>query len=96
MTAALEPGILEETERYLNIIILLAGFNRFPKWRVPIAVYGSALLFGLPHLSNLGIYGETLPATLAQAIGVTGDGFLWAVLYLYSGKIWPSMLAHFM
>ena len=27
LTAAIEPGILEETERYLLIVIFLAGFN---------------------------------------------------------------------
>ena len=41
-TAALEPGIFEETERYLAIIILLAGFNQYRNLRVPIAIYGSA------------------------------------------------------
>lgn len=54
LTAAIEPGILEETERYLLIVIFLAGFNRFPKYRIPVAIYGSAILFGLSHLSNFG------------------------------------------
>ena len=95
LTCAIEPGILEETVRYLNIIILLAGFNHLPKWRVPIAIYGSTLLFGLAHLGNVGWHGATLSATIMQAIGVTGCGFLWAVLYLYTGKLWPAIVAHF-
>ncbi|MGS0677570.1 CPBP family intramembrane glutamic endopeptidase [Lactobacillus johnsonii] len=95
-TAALEPGILEETERYLAIIILLAGFKRYRSWRVPIAIYGSALLFGLSHLGNVGWNGETFEATIAQVIGVMGSGFLWAVLYLYSGKLWIPMIFHFL
>lgn len=95
-TSALEPGILEETERYLNIVILLAGFNHFPKWRVPIAVYGSSVIFGLGHLGNLGCNGETLAATIAQVFGVMGSAFIWAVLYLYSGKLWLPMLFHFL
>lgn len=94
-TSALEPGILEETERYLAIIILLAGFKRYRSWRVPIAIYGSALLFGLSHLGNIGWNGETFEATIAQVIGVMGSGFLWAVLYLYSGKLWLPMIFHF-
>lgn len=94
-TSALEPGILEETERYLAIIILLAGFKRYRSWRVPIAIYGSALLFGLSHLGNIGWNGETFEATIAQVIAVMGSGFLWAVLYLYSGKLWLSMIFHF-
>lgn len=94
-TAAIEPGIFEETIRYLDILILLAGFNRFPKWRVPIAIYGSGVLFGLAHLGNVGWHGETLTETLAQVFGVMGGGFLWAVLYLYSGKLWITMIFHF-
>ncbi len=95
-TAALEPGIFEETERYLAIIILLAGFNQYRNLRVPIAIYGSTLLFGLSHLGNVDWNGETFEATIAQVIGVMGSGFLWAVLYLYSGKLWLPMIFHFL
>lgn len=95
-TSALEPAVLEETARYLNIIILLAGFNRFTKLRVPIAVYGSGLIFGLSHLTNVGVDGSTLSSTLAQVIGVLGGGFLWAVIYLYTGKLWVTMIFHFL
>ena len=95
-TAALEPGIFEETEKYLAIIILLAGFNQYRNLRVPIAIYGSTLLFGLSHLGNVDWNGETFEATIAQVIGVMGSGFLWAVLYLYSGKLWLPMIFHFL
>ena len=96
LTSAIEPGILEETERYLMVLIFIAGFNRFPKWRVPIAVYASGILFGLSHAGNVGWNGETLSAAIAQVIGVMGSGFLWAVLYLYSGKLWLPMIFHFL
>ena len=96
LTSAIEPGILEETERYLMVLIFIAGFNRFPKWRVPIAVYASGILFGLSHAGNIGWNGETLSAAIAQVIGVMGSGFLWAVLYLYSGKLWLPMIFHFL
>lgn len=93
-TSALEPGILEEMERYIWIIILLAGFNRFKKWRVPIAVYGSTLFFALTHLSNIGVHGQSVAGTISQVVAVT-DAMAWAVAYLYSGKIWLIMLTHF-
>ena len=80
----------------MAIIILLAGFKRNRSWRVPIAIYGSALLFGLSHLGNSGWNGETFEATIAQVIGVMGSGFLWAILYLYSGKLWIPMIFHFL
>lgn len=96
LTSAIEPGILEETERYLMILIFLTGFKYVRKWRIPIAVYASGILFGLSHAGNVGWYGETLSATIAQVIGVMGSGFLWAVLYLYTGKLWLPMLFHFL
>ena len=96
LTAAIEPGILEETERYLLIVIFLAGFNRFPKYRIPVAIYGSAILFGLSHLSNFGWHGESFTSTIAQVIGVMGSAFIWAELYLYTGKLWLPMIYHFL
>ena len=96
LTAAIEPGILEETERYLLIVIFLAGFNRFPKYRIPVAIYGSAILFGLSHLSNFGWHGESFTATIAQVIGVMGSAFIWAELYLYTGKLWLPIIYHFL
>lgn len=94
-TSALEPGILEEVERYMWIIILLAGFQRFPKLRVPIAVYGSTLFFALTHLSNIGWQGQSVAGTISQVIAVT-DAMAWAVAYLYSGKLWITMITHFL
>lgn len=96
LTAAIEPGILKETERYLLIVIFLAGFNRFPKYRIPVAIYGSAILFGLSHLSNFGWHGESFTATIAQVIGVMGSAFIWAELYLYTEKLWLPMIYHFL
>ena len=96
LTAAIEPGILEETERYLLIVIFLAVFNRFPKYRIPVAIYSSAILFGLSHLSNFGWHGESFTATIAQVIGVMGSAFIWAELYLYTGKLWLPMIYHFL
>ncbi|GAA3635514.1 CPBP family intramembrane metalloprotease [Lactobacillus hamsteri] len=93
-TSALEPGILEEAERYIWMIILLAGFNQFKEWRVPIVVYGSTLLFALSHLSNVGVNGQTFLATISQVIAVSG-AMIWAVAYLYTGKLWITMIAHF-
>lgn len=94
-TSALEPGILEEMERYAWMLILLAGFQRFPKWRIPIAVYGSTLFFALSHLTNIGWQGQSLAGTISQVIAVT-DAMAWAVAYLYSGKLWLTMITHFL
>lgn len=94
-TSALEPGILEEAIRYVDIMILLIAFQNLRKWRVPIAIYGSTLLFALPHFSNIGWQGQTVMATVAQVLAVT-DAMVWAAAYLYFGKIWPIMIVHFL
>ncbi len=93
-TSALEPGILEEAERYANIMILLIAFKNLRKWRIPIAVYGSTLIFALSHFDNVGLNGQSLMATISQVIAVT-DAMIWVVAYFYTGKLWLPMIAHF-
>lgn len=94
LARGLEAGIFEETCRYIWIIILLAAFNRFSKWRVPVAIYGSTLLFMSMHISNIGANGQTVAATIEQILATSG-AMMWAALYLYSGKLWATMLLHF-
>ena len=48
------------------ILIFLTGFKYARKWRLPIAVYASGILFGLSHAGNVGWNGETFSATIAQ------------------------------
>lgn len=69
---------------------------RFPKYRIPVAIYGSAILFGLSNLSNFGWYGESFTVTIAQVIGVMGSAFISAELYLYTEKLWLPMIYHFL
>lgn len=90
------PSFQKKILLALLIVIFLAGFNRFPKYRIPVAIYGSAILFVLSHLSNFGWHGESFTATIAQVIGVMGSAFIWAELYLYTGKLWLPMIYHFL
>ena len=94
LTAALRPAILEEAERYIWMIIFLAGFNHYRKWRVPVAVYASTLLFSLSHFTNVGVDGQSFMATVSQVIAVS-DAMIWAVVFLYIGKLWIPMISHF-
>lgn len=93
-TSSLEPGVLEEAERYINIMILLIASRNLKKWRIPIAVYGSTLLFALPHFSNIGWNGQTVAATISQVLAVT-DAMMWVAAYFYIGKLWFIMIVHF-
>lgn len=93
MGEAAEAGILEETMRFLNIVVLLYAFRR-RKWQIPATVSISAVLFGMLHLSNYGW--QELYATLDQCAEAFGAGLFLAILYLYSGKLWLAMLEHFL
>ncbi|EEJ71525.1 CPBP family intramembrane glutamic endopeptidase [Lactobacillus ultunensis] len=96
--ASAEAGILEETERYLNVVLLLYIFHNF-KSKVVLAVVGSSAIFGLFHLINLGStsFGihYDLDVVLKQVVYSFGMGLLMAALYLYTGKLWLCILAHF-
>ena len=83
-----------DPERYINIMILLIASRNLKKWRIPIAVYGSTLLFALPHFSNIGWNGQTVAATISQVLAVT-DAMIWVVAYFYIGKLWFIMIVHF-
>ena len=91
---AAEAGILEETLRFLNIIILLYAMKNRPKLQVPLTILISSLLFGSMHITNFGW--QALAPTIAQAASAFGAGLFLAILYLYSGKLWLAMLEHFL
>lgn len=92
LTNALEAGILEEIGRYLCIIVLLEWLPK-NSYQIMGLIFISALLFGGVHFINLKI--QSVGDTTAQAIMAVGGGLLYGILYLYSGKIWLSILAHF-
>ena len=95
--AAIEAGIFEETLRYLNLVILLVVMRNF-KYRMIFAIVISSILFSLSHLGNLGIstflIKFDLETTLQQVVYTFGAGMLFAVIYLYTGKLWLSISIH--
>lgn len=95
--AAIEAGIFEETLRYLNLVILLVAMRNF-KYRMIFAIVISSILFSLSHLGNWGIstflIKFDLETTLQQVVYTFGAGMLFAVIYLYTGKLWLSISIH--
>lgn len=95
--AAIEAGIFEETLRYLNLVILLVAMRNF-KYRMIFAIVISSILFSLSHLGNLEIstflIKFDLETTLQQVVYTFGAGMLFAVIYLYTGKLWLSISIH--
>lgn len=58
-----------------------------------MTIFISALFFGLLHFTNFGW--QKLAPTIAQAASAFSIGLFFAVLYLYTGKLWLTMLMHF-
>ena len=92
---SIEAGIGEEAGRYINLVLLLVIFKS-KKWQINGAVLGSAILFALPHIGNAFAteLKQTPLATAFQVIDTFGFGCFAAVLILYSGKLWPTMIIH--
>lgn len=92
---SIEAGIGEEAARYINLVLLLVIFKN-KKWQINGAVLGSAILFALPHIGNAfaSELKQTPLATFFQVIDTFGFGCFAAVLILYSGKLWPTMIIH--
>lgn len=88
---ATEAGVLEELCRYLTIIILFKWYNK-KKSKLCWIIVWSALIFSLQHIVNL--QSQTLWITVEQMIVVLGYGLFYADLFLYTGKLWLSMLLH--
>lgn len=81
-------GIFEEL--LFRGIIQHATVQRFgPIFGVILA----SVLFGTMHFVNW-VGGQTFSATLTQVIHATLGGFLYGVLALRVGSIWPSVILH--
>lgn len=97
--AASEAGIFEETIRCLELIVMLYALRNF-KYRIIVSMLVTSLIFSLMHLTNLGgnVFGIQFDwqAVLQQMTYTFGVGMMLAAVYLYSGKLWLSMLIHFL
>lgn len=90
---ALEAGVFEEAERYLTLTTSLMLLKK-AKWRVSLAVFISSTFFALMHYGNIWTEGRSFQDVSIQVIETFGFGCFVAVLYLYTGQIWLSMLVH--
>ena len=87
-------AIFEETERYL-ILILLLYIARNSRFQIQIAIFFSAVQFGLLHMTHFLDADANVSSIFYEVLYTFGYGCFLAVLYLYSGQIWLSMLSHF-
>lgn len=92
LLTALAPGFGEEmTFRGLAV----ANFMRNAKSGkdIKIIFWLSSVVFGLIHIGNIGA-GADVTASLIQSVYAIGVGMLFCAVYLRSGNLWPSIIAH--
>ena len=92
-------------EVYAVLSMLLIGFVEEMLFRgflfralVPVtglrkAVIVSSLTFGIGHIVNL-FAGQATLLTFLQVIFAVGWGFIFTLVYLKSGSMWPCVVAH--
>lgn len=90
---SLESGIGEETLCRFAILTLLVIICRHSKWKVPLVIYTSSLIFGLLHFINL--IDQNWPLTVFQFCFTTISGIFFALIFLYTGRLWLVMVIHF-
>ncbi|WP_236654058.1 CPBP family intramembrane glutamic endopeptidase, partial [Lactobacillus helveticus] len=79
------------TFRYLSIVTLLECLKE-TKHQVTFVVIISAMIFGAFHLLN--VMDEPFIAAISQVIMAFVSGLVWAIIYLYTGKLWAMMIIH--
>ena len=90
---ALAPGAGEEiTFRGLGV----ANYMRTIKdeKKIMVIFWLSSIVFGLAHLSNI-LVGGQLSSVLIQTVYAIGIGMLFGAVYLRTGSILPTIIAHF-
>lgn len=91
---ALEAGIGEETMCRFGFLGCTLYLLKNVKHRVAWSVLISSVLFGAIHLFNLA--GQHFDMTMVQIISAISMGAFFAVVYLYTGQLWLTMLMHFL
>ena len=90
---ALAPGIGEEvTFRGMGI----ANYMRTIKDenKIYVIFWLSSIVFGLAHLANV-FAGGQVSSVLIQTAYATGIGMLFGAVYIRTGNLLPTMIAHF-
>lgn len=80
-------GLLEELVFRGFLFCAMARDNR------TAAIVVSSLTFGMGHIVNL-LGGAPLLSTLCQIVYAAAGGYLFVILFLKTGSLWPAILTH--
>ena len=92
LLTALTPGFVEEMAfRGLGV----ANFMRTAKSGkdIKLIFWLSSVVFGLVHIMNINAGGAVI-ASLIQSVYAIGVGMLFCAVYLRTGNLWPTIIAH--
>lgn len=89
---ALEAAVAEETLFRFAILGILFYAWRYIHQRLLAALITSSVLFGLAHMVNA--FQQSWSVTVYQAVAAVGLGLFFAVVYVYTGQLWLTMLMH--
>ncbi|EEW54118.1 CPBP family intramembrane glutamic endopeptidase [Limosilactobacillus antri] len=89
---AFRAAVAEETLFRFAILGILFYAWRSYQCRLPLALATSSILFGLAHLMN--IAEQSWIVTVYQALAAGGLGLFFAVVYVYTGQLWLTMVMH--
>ena len=89
---AFRAAVAEETLFRFAILGILFYAWRHYQHRLPLALATSSVLFGLAHLANAAE--QAWSVTIFQAVAAGGLGLFFAVVYVYTGQLWLTMVMH--
>lgn len=90
---AFAPGFGEELAfRGLGVSNFMRTIKSEKK--IYVILWLSALVFGFTHASNM-ISGAALSTSIVQSLYAAGVGLLLGAVYLRTGNLWPTIIAHF-
>ena len=85
-------GTVEETIfRGLPASYLMRQIKK--KSLIPWVVIATGLVFGLVHAANI-LAGARIDSSILQVVSATCSGIMFAALFLRSGSLLPSIIAH--
>ena len=89
---AFRAAVAEETLFRFAILGILFYAWRHYQHRLPLALATSSVLFGLAHLAN--VAEQAWSVTVFQVVAAGGLGLFFAVVYVYTGQLWLTMVMH--
>lgn len=91
--SALDAGIMEESARYIFLLLLLVVFSK-KKGRILYSIICSSAIFSTLHILSFSTTGATVNSVIFKILHAFGFGCLLGIILLFSGKLWLTIGLH--